>query len=347
MKRLRFFTFSCILLFIFAACSEKAERDIPAPKPPEEEPAVGPETPDGPGESETPVYPVDVRDAFEKAGLVSTVKSCDHYSPHSGVDVTEIRYTDYAAKPQAVFVMQVDLSDPTVSMTNTVPGGATTSFSAGRERLTAQCKRIDTADHWVVGAVNTDFFNTSTGSKSGEAQSAFWHNGICLKNTFTSDSRPRCFVYWGDDETVRLGKSSEYSEVKAHASFKELFSGGQYLVEKGKATAFVQDAVYGVHPRTMFGVCSDPRKVVMVVLDGRNEVLAVGMNYPDMQKILLALECQTALNIDGGGSSTFVVRKISSTVTGYGDKAPLYVRNMPSDGSERAIGPGLAIVAND
>lgn len=344
MKRLLLVGLVLPLLF---SCIEKPTPDLPGPEGPDD-PVEQPEEPDQPGEPEVPEenYPVDVQTAFEAAGLVKTVKSCLHHSPHSGVDVTEFRYTDYENNPQAVFVMQVNLADKTVSMTNTVPGGATTSFSGGREKLTLQCKRIDTAEHWVIGGVNTDFFNTSDGDKSGEAQGIFWHNGICLKNTFNSQAtRPRCFVYWGDDEQVYMAKSADYSSIKSKVSLKEAFSGGQFLVEKGAATHFIQDSVYGVHPRTMFGVCKDNRRVVLVVLDGRNSSLAVGMNYPDMQKILLALECETALNIDGGGSSTFVVRNVPFST--YGSNAPLYVRNMPSDGTERAIGPGLAILASD
>ena len=347
MKRLLLAGLVLPLLF---SCIEKPERDLPGPKDPET-PVEEPENPDDPAGPETPEvpeegYPVDVQAAFEAAGLVNTVKNCNHYSPHSGVDVTEIRYTDYANNPQAVFVMQVDLSDKTVSMTNTVPGGATTSFSLGREQLTLQCKRIDTATSWVIGGINTDFFNTSTGDKSGEAQGIFWHNGICLKNTFNSQAtRPRCFVYWGDDEHVYLAKSADYTNVKSRVTLKEAFSGGQFLVEKGAATHFIEDSVFGVHPRTMFGVCKNDFRIVLVVLDGRSNTLAVGMNYPDMQKILLALGCETALNIDGGGSSTFVVRNMP--FSSYGSSAPLYVRNKPSDGVERAIGPGLAILASD
>ena len=201
------------------------------------------------------------------------------------------------------------------------------------------------ATHWVIGGTNTDFF-AMDGSSPGTPQGAFWHNGNCLKNTFNSQAtRPRCFVYWGDDEQVHMAKSAEYSTVKARGGFRELFSGGQFLVENGKATNYVEDSVYGVHPRTMFGVCKDNRHVVLVVIDGRNNTLAIGMNYPDMQKILLSLGCETALNIDGGGSSTFVVR--NENFSGYGQSASFTVRNKPSDGSQRKIGPGLAILASD
>ena len=340
MKRVFFFFIGAALAAAFAGCSPSI---VPEPKPQEpEEQTPEPEAP----EPEQPSYPIDVQAAFEEAGLISTVKSCTHYSPHSSVDVTEIRYTDYAAQPQAVFVMQVDLSDPTVSMTNTVPGGATTGFTGGREKLSSQFRRIDAAGSRVIGGINTDFFITAEGATAGEAQGIFWHNGICLKDTFNSQTnRPRCFVYWDGDETVRIASSSYYTQIKAATSLREAFSGGQFLVVNGGYSTITADSVYGVHPRTMFGVQEDGKKIILVVLDGRNSVLAVGMNYPDMQKIMMALGSFDSINIDGGGSSTFIVRDTSSD--GYGVNAKFLIKNMPSDGSERAIGPGLAIVASD
>ena len=337
--------FFAAALMTLSGCGKiTPDRPIPQPKDPEPEKPEDPKVPEEPEEPAGMDF-IDVETAFKQMHLVSFVQSCNHYSPHSGVDVTEFRYNDYVANPQAVFVMQVDLSDETVSMTNTVPGDAKTSFNAGRETLTGQFKRIDMATHWVIGGTNTDFF-AMDGSSPGTPQGAFWHNGNCLKNTFNSQAtRPRCFVYWGDDEQVHMAKSAEYSTVKARGGFRELFSGGQFLVENGKATNYVEDSVYGVHPRTMFGVCKDNRHVVLVVIDGRNNTLAIGMNYPDMQKILLSLGCETALNIDGGGSSTFVVR--NESFSGYGQSASFTVRNKPSDGSQRKIGPGLAIVASD
>ncbi len=327
---------SLIALCLLPSC-EPSRPDIPEPKPVT---PVEPEEPSEPAEPQTPqekTYPVDAVAVLQDAGLVGTIKSSTSYSPHRGVEVSEIRYTDYAGSPQAVFVMQVDLSDETVSITNTVPGGATTTFNKGRERLSEQFKRIDAPGSRVIGGTNTDFFTTD-GTDAGRAQGIFWHNGKCLRNVFASEAtRPRCFVYWGEDEKVHIEPSAQYPVVKAKISLTEAFSGGQFLVRGGELSGFLQDSVYGIHPRTMIGVSEDQLKIVLVVLDGRNSVLAVGMNYPDMQKIMKALGSHDAINLDGGGSSTFIVRSNDQ----------FQIRNMPSDGSERAIGPGLAVIASD
>ena len=333
-----------LLLAAFAAlliaCTPKVNPEQPEQgKTPEEQNQPKPVQKD---------YPVDVVEVLTKAGLVSAVKSSSNYSPHSGMDVTELRYTDYASNPQALFVMQVDLSDPTISMTNTVPGDAANGFTEGRERLTAQFKRIDAPGHMVIGGINTDFFITAAGATAGQAQGIFWHKGICFMDTFNSQkTRPRNFVYWDQKEKVSIAASADYASIKSSTKLEEAFSGGQYLVKDGLLSTITEDSVYGVHPRTMIGVGRNRSHVTLVVLDGRNQTLAVGMNYPDMQRIMLALGNIVAINLDGGGSSTFVVRDTRASASGFGAKATFLVKNMPSDGSERAIGPGLAILASE
>ncbi len=327
-----------LLAFCVLPSCEPASPDLPGPDTNTPEEPADPDEPAKPDEeNQDPVYPVDALAALQDAGLIRTVKSNTSYSPHSGVEVSEIRYTDYAGSPQAVFVMQVDLSDKTISITNTVPGGATASFNKGREKLSEQLKRIDAPGSRVIAGTNTDFF-TTTGTDAGRAQGIFWHNGTCFRNVFASENtRPRCFVYWGYDERVHIAPSAQYTNVRTTINMREAFSGGQFLVRDGQVTTYVEDSVSGVHPRTMIGVTEDPQKIVLVVLDGRNSVLAVGMDYPDMQKIMQALGSYNAINLDGGGSSTFIVRTNDL----------FQVKNMPSDGTERAIGPGLAVIASD
>ncbi len=292
------------------------------------------------------VFPVNVVKALQqRSSLVKTLEDSVSYRLHDNVTATEIRYIDHAGNKQAAFIMQVNLSDPRVSITNTTPGDAT--FDAGvvkRERLSEQFKRIDKAGNRVLGGVNTDFF-TTTGTYSGRPSGAFWHHGTCYRSVFASEAnRPRCFVWWGEDEHVSMGRSIQYSSVTSANKVLELFSGGQYLVEGGKPATITEDSVSGVHPRTMFGTALNDRNIILVVIDGRQNSWSVGVDYPDMQAFMLAVGCHNAINIDGGGSSTFIVRKDGTSFT---DASRFRICNKPSDGSERAIGPGLAVITTD
>lgn len=82
------------------------------------------------------------------------------------------------------------------------------------------------------------------------------------------------------------------------------------------------------HPRTAVGKKADGT-VILIVVDGRSAGNAAGMSIFELQKVMAWLGCESALNLDGGGSSAMVV---SGTVV-----------NCPSDnqkfdnGGERSV----------
>ena len=61
------------------------------------------------------------------------------------------------------------------------------------------------------------------------------------------------------------------------------------------------------HPRTVIGV--DRRGAIwLIVIDGRQPTHSVGMTLPDLVRLADRLELRDALNLDGGGSTTMVVK---------------------------------------
>jgi len=106
-------------------------------------------------------------------------------------------------------------------------------------------------------------------------------------------------------------------------------SGGRALVQNGVAVDNSSDHVYASrHPRT--AVAYNDTHVFFVVCDGRSAE-SRGMSSQELSNFLMStLGVTNALNLDGGGSSTMVVK---GTVV-----------NVPSDGSERAVGNGLMMV---
>ena len=50
-------------------------------------------------------------------------------------------------------------------------------------------------------------------------------------------------------------------------------------------------------------------KLVIVVCDGRNKRGSAGMTLPELADKMISLGCVEAINLDGGGSSTFVGRE--------------------------------------
>ena len=61
------------------------------------------------------------------------------------------------------------------------------------------------------------------------------------------------------------------------------------------------------HPRTMIGV-DDDKRIWLVTVDGRQPVLSAGMNFRELKTLARRLKLRSALNLDGGGSTTMVVK---------------------------------------
>ena len=89
----------------------------------------------------------------------------------------------------------------------------------------------------------------------------------------------------------------------------ESIGGTPLLVRDGKpaydnaSTAFVQ----AQHPRTIVG-WTTKGETLLVTVDGRQAGHSAGMTIPEAARLMLKLGAVDAINLDGGGSTTFVVR---------------------------------------
>ena len=62
------------------------------------------------------------------------------------------------------------------------------------------------------------------------------------------------------------------------------------------------------HPRTAIGKAADG-KLLMVTVDGRQPKMSVGISLYSLADLLLELNAIDAINLDGGGSTTMVVKQ--------------------------------------
>ena len=99
----------------------------------------------------------------------------------------------------------------------------------------------------------------------------------------------------------------------------------------------------GLEPRTAVGVSEDGKTVWFLVVDGRNWSYSNGMRYQELGLCFQSIGAHDAINLDGGGSTTFLVR----TTPEFTDDR-FKVCNWPCDngGQERAVGDGLLIISN-
>ncbi|TDC59358.1 phosphodiester glycosidase family protein [Actinomadura sp. GC306] len=90
----------------------------------------------------------------------------------------------------------------------------------------------------------------------------------------------------------------------------------------------------GPAPRTAAGFGRGGHRMYLVVADGRSAESG-GLTLAELADLLAKAGADDAVNLDGGGSSTFVARSL-------GEDA-VTVRNTPSAGAQRAVANGIGV----
>ena len=115
------------------------------------------------------------------------------------------------------------------------------------------------------------------------------------------------------------------------------FGGSAILAQEGKLAALPDDSLYrNRNPRTALGFRAD-NSIVWMPVDGRQSDVSEGVNGKNLGQLMLDAGCVAAINLDGGASSTMVVKL---------PEDGLKVRNVPSAGSLRKVANGLLLVRN-
>ncbi len=224
--------------------------------------------------------------------------------------------------PLTVDVLEIDLKDPTVSV-RPVLAGPDGSFGLARvSELTAR--------EGALAGIN-GVFHASDGTPLGlvmidgtikappimnRTALGITREGDVLIDSVSMDATGRLVPEWRD-----LGV--------AHA-----IGGGPRLVRDGRLSvtageeSFRADVASGRAPRTAAGVTSDG-KLLLVAVTGRQAHYSIGVTLEELANLMIELGARDALNLDGGGSSTMVVRD--------------YVMNTPSDGRERNVADAILV----
>lgn len=134
---------------------------------------------------------------------------------------------------------------------------------------------------------------------------------------------------------LRLGQSVtlDYSIDKPWNTIKHAVCGGPRLVSdgrqdiNGREEKFDNSIINGRHPRTAVALTFDG-DLLMIVVDGRSK-RNVGMKLSELADYLRILGARHAINLDGGGSSSMIIKN--------------RIVNSPSDGCERRISNGILV----
>lgn len=138
-------------------------------------------------------------------------------------------------------------------------------------------------------------------------------------------------------------------QMNGQKKIRDVIGGFPMLVEGGRKHIVGEPraSLAQRHPRT--AVCYKERKIIFVVVDGRQPKLSVGMTLDELAELMVELGCTAAMNTDGGGSSVMAVAHAGDVAAASrrrrgGVNPPLQIVNSPSDGQERGRGNAWIVI---
>lgn len=262
---------------------------------------------------------------LDSTQLIAQVFRDTIFQVTDGVQETDIQYLSMKGYAMRAFILRVDLKNPKLELEGVLPYGET-ELSSLMQPLPEMASYVDSPGHRVVGAVNADFFDRSTAVPRG----ILIIDGNILKTSWYS-ARSATFIGVFKDGRPFIGTRADFDSLKTQ--FQYALGSGPLLLDKHQPQPQTD---LTTEPRTAAGL-TDNGVMYFVVVDGRDFYWSNGMTLPEMGEILRACGSDRAVNLDGGGSSTFMIRS---------PLAPVFqVRNMPSDGSNRPLGNGWMVIS--
>jgi len=233
----------------------------------------------------------------------------------------------------SIHIAQVDMTDPRVAV-RVARGGPDPDGEGPWSTTLLPTSEIARRENFDL-AINGDFFVIPSADEAG---------GIPPRYTRTTAARPRGWAVtdgqlWQHADSPRpylaISSSNTAQLVEsgpagaAPPSAVQVMGGGQIIVRAGRAVAFHNAFATSRHPRTVVGLDRTSTRLTFFVVDGRQPALSIGMTLAELSHEMLQLGCHSAINLDGGGSTTLVYRDPSTT--------DLRVMNSTSDRKERAV----------
>lgn len=263
---------------------------------------------------------------MDNTTVIGTFVADETISVALGIKQTQIRFKRKDKLPVKMFVLEVDMNTPKLELQGLAPYN---DWIPSMQKLSEMCKDNELTGTNILAAINGDVYNTTTGVPG----SLFYINSRVYVGTVTAG---RTFIAALNDGTIAIGgKDTKGVERPVDkALVKNAVGGNQWLVDNGvKAT--LTDVT--ITARTAFGYTAG-KVVYVVVVDGAQTEYSNGLTLNDLRDVIASLGVKDAINLDGGSSSTLVVKDLQ--------KGQWNVQNKPALAlnAERMIGNGLGFV---
>ena len=182
----------------------------------------------------------------------------------------------------------------------------------------------------VVGAINAGGYDMSNGRPTG----AFIMSGTVI-------NEPTSTTFWIDKEgSAHITSAQECNAAIAAGNVLEAVASFGDIFENGHARSDLDNSTRA--SRTAIGIKADGT-VVMMMVDGRQAPYSVGMTMAEVGATMESLGCVQAVNLDGGGSSTFATQREGESENST--SAGLTLRCRPSDGYERKVSNTIMVLS--
>ena len=239
----------------------------------------------------------------------------------------------------SIHVVTIDLTDPGVSV-RVARGGPPPADGDPWDTTLLPPSEIAGREHFDI-AINGDFFDAKAtkdaeGRKSGYVRGkAAYPIGLAMTDgqVWHKLNLARPCLEITTNHIARLIDGHPHKPLDPAAW--EIVGGGQIIVRNGRAMVFRGKFATTRYPRTVVGLDRQGQQMTLFVVDGRQPALSVGMTLAELSKELIALGCDSAINLDGGGSTDLVCRDPATS--------QLKVLNSPSDTRERSVADVLGI----
>ena len=187
----------------------------------------------------------------------------------------------------------------------------------------------------VVGGVNASWFNINTGEPSGY---------LVMNGVVHHDNSSRAFIAAFDDGSVNVFREgTTLAQAEADQSARqgktvkilEAVDALVAMVWDGKVVV-TESGNSGYYPRSCVGIKADGT-VVLFQADGTMAPRSVGYTAAEEARMMVALGCVAAIQLDEGGSSTYISQREG--------EQDVTMRNTPAGGSERVVSGTILVVS--
>lgn len=242
-----------------------------------------------------------------ESGMADDVTLDNESVVHDGIKLNELAFKTFG-ESQHIFVATINLNKltftPATKDDKNVP--ATGPESSAPLPIHAFAAEANGKTVWL--GVNGDFY-----ADPRRVMGLFYKDGVCINSqNFKGHDEVLYQLKNGETYVGQADEALEHGSNLLHA-----LGGYGLLVKDGVVQNSYEEMgdLQNTHPRTSVGLSQDRKTMYIFVVDGRRKdsFFALGLTLPHLATMMKAVGCHDAINLDGGGSTTLIIRKVNDS----------------------------------